>query len=83
MLANLDRSFEQRQDHSSLEWVSRLRITVPEASMGDRMQLAGRLASLGRLDAAASVLEKAAGRANVQERKRLLGEASRVRARLN
>jgi regulator of sirC expression with transglutaminase-like and TPR domain len=84
MLANLDRSFEERHDHGSLEWVSRLRIAIPEASLGDRTNLAGRLAALGHLDSAAAVLETAAaGITRSEERDRLLHEASTLRARLN
>jgi hypothetical protein len=84
MLANLDRSFERRGDHVSLTWVSELRIKIPIASIGDRMHLAGRLAALGRLDAAAAILEKAAGTTTgPQERNRLLVRASALRARLN
>jgi regulator of sirC expression with transglutaminase-like and TPR domain len=84
MLANLDRSFERRGDRDSLAWVSELRIKIPLASIGDRTQLAERLAALGRLDAAAAVLEKLAGAATrPQERSRLLGKATALRARLN
>jgi regulator of sirC expression with transglutaminase-like and TPR domain len=84
MLANLDRSFERRRDVASLAWVTDLRLHIPNPSVGDRSQLADRLAALGRLDAAASVLEQAADQASGPEvRTRLLGQASVLRARLN
>jgi regulator of sirC expression with transglutaminase-like and TPR domain len=84
MLANLDRSFERRGDKKSLAWVSELRMHIPQASLGDRTHLAGRLAALGRLDAAAGVLEEAAGAASDRKlRERLGAEALALRARLN
>jgi len=84
MLANLDRSFERRGDTDSLKWVSDLRVAIPQAAIGDRRQLAARLAALGRLDAAAAVLEGAAGTATGRElRNQLLREATTLRARLN
>jgi regulator of sirC expression with transglutaminase-like and TPR domain len=84
MLANLDRSFERRGDYASLAWVSDLRMHVPQASLGDRTHLAGRLAALGRLDVAAGVLEEAACAASGTElRERLTAEALALRARLN
>ena len=84
MLANLDRSFERRGDQESLAWVSELRMHLPQAALGDRTHLAGRLAALGRLDAAAAVLEEAASAASGRElRERLFGEALALRARLN
>lgn len=81
MLANLDRSFDQRGDRSSLAWVSELRAQLPEAPIGDRMQLAARMAVLGQFDAAASVLEDAADKAD--EPDRMLDQAEALRARLN
>jgi regulator of sirC expression with transglutaminase-like and TPR domain len=84
MLANLDRSFERRGDYGSLAWVSDLRLHVPQTSLGDRTHLAGRLAALGRLDAAADVLEEAARAGPGSEvRDRLLAEGAALRARLN
>jgi regulator of sirC expression with transglutaminase-like and TPR domain len=84
MLCNLDRSFEQRGDRAALAWVSQMRMAIPKASLGDRTQLATRLAALGRLDAAAAVLEQAAtDAADSDVRSRLLHEASTIRARLN
>jgi regulator of sirC expression with transglutaminase-like and TPR domain len=84
ILANLDRSFERRGDQASLAWVSDLRMHVPQGSLGDRTHLAGRLAALGRLDAAAGVLEEAARAVSGTElRERLSAEALALRARLN
>ena len=84
MLANLDRSFERRGDTASLTWVSELRMSIPAAAVGDRRQLAGRLAALGRLNAAAAVLEETAGAVTGPEiREQLLDEATTLRARLN
>ena len=81
MLANLDRAFELRQDRRSLMWVCDLRAALPGLSVGDRMHLAGRLSSLGRYDAAAEALERAAQ--TDADRDRLLQEALRLRAKLN
>lgn len=84
MLANLDASFDRRQDRPSLAWVSGLRARIPDAPIGDRIHLARRLAGLGRFDLAATVLEEVAGRATVaQSRDRLLSEARTLRSRLN
>jgi regulator of sirC expression with transglutaminase-like and TPR domain len=92
MLANLDRSFHRRGDMVALTWVSELRVSIPTAAIGDRRQLAGRLAALGRLDAAALVLEQTAAALLEQTaddptgsaiREQLLGEATTLRARLN
>ena len=68
----------------SLKWVTDLRTGIPTAATGDRRQLAARLAALGRLDAAAAVLEGAAGDATGPElRNQLVREATTLRARLN
>lgn len=84
MLSNLDRAFEMRQERMSLSWVCELRLALPSASMGDRTQLAGRLASLGRLDVAASVLEQVAATVTSERvRARLTEQAGSFRARLN
>jgi regulator of sirC expression with transglutaminase-like and TPR domain len=77
MLANLDRSYERRGDTGSLTWVSELRTGIPAAAVGDRRQLAGRLAALGRLDGAAG---EAGGSAI---RDQLWRQAATLRARLN
>lgn len=84
MLANLDRSFEQRNDRASLVWVSELRTSIPHASLADRTQLAGRLAALGRFDIAAEVLSNAAASTRIAPvRERLVSDARKLRARLN
>lgn len=84
MLANLDRSFERRGDRRSQAWVTGLRAAIPGAPVGDRAQLAGRLARAGRFDMAATVLEQAAGAARGSPAgDRLLAQARELRARLN
>lgn len=84
MLANLDRSFEVRDDRASLARVTGLRRMLPGLPVGDRAQLAGRLAALGRFDVAADLLEQIAlhlgGETNTE---RLLRQAGDLRARLN
>jgi regulator of sirC expression with transglutaminase-like and TPR domain len=84
MLANLDGSFERREDRQSLRWVSELRLHLPSAALGDRTQLASRLAALGRFDSAATALEDATALApSKQVAERMLGQATNLRARLN
>lgn len=84
MLANLDGSFFRRNDRVSLGWVSELRALLPGAPIGDRAQLASRLAVLGRFDAAATVLEDASTEVSADRvRDRILAEAVSMRARLN
>lgn len=86
MLANLDRSFEDRSDRVSLAWVSELRARLPGRTPGDQTQLAGRLVQLGRFDRAADVLEEAAAQASASgdgSSERLLARAATLRARLN
>lgn len=84
MLANLDVSFERRNDRRSLRWLSDLRQVLPGAPPGDRVQLAGRLTGLGRFDSAATILEGTAeGLGPVPAAGRMLQEAKSLRARLN
>jgi regulator of sirC expression with transglutaminase-like and TPR domain len=83
MLANLDRSFERRRDRASLAWVCDLRLELPQAALGDRLQLAMRLGALGRFHVAATVLEETATVQPEETRDRLLREALSLRARLN
>lgn len=84
MLANLDRSFERRGDRASLATVTELRRMLPEATLGDRAQLAGRLASAGRFDAAADLLEHIAEAVGTDTgTERLRRQAFDLRARLN
>lgn len=84
MLANLDRSFAERHDGASMVWLCELRLRLPSAPLGDRVQLGARLADLGRLDVAAGVLEDVSGDAPDEEtRSQLAHEAIRLRARLN
>jgi regulator of sirC expression with transglutaminase-like and TPR domain len=81
MLLNLDHSFERRDDRASLAWVAELRRRLPGAAAGDRMQLATRLATLGRFDSAADVLDELDVEGEAGER--LTAEALSLRARLN
>lgn len=84
MLANLDRGYERRGDRRSLGWVCALRLQLPGGPVGDRIQLSARLASLGRLDVAAGVLEAAAAVVDAERvKERLAQEAVSLRARLN
>lgn len=84
MLANLDGSFDRRRDTTGLAWVSDLRLHLREAPLGDRTQLAGRLAAQGRFDVAATVLEAvAAGATGDEIPGRMLAQARELRARLN
>lgn len=83
MLANLDGSYERREDVGALRWVSELRLRLPAVPAGDRTQLASRLAVLGRWDAAAGVLEEVGALLEGQARERVLAEALALRARLN
>jgi regulator of sirC expression with transglutaminase-like and TPR domain len=84
MLANLDRSFDRRGDTQALGWVSTLRLGLPDLPAGDRLQLANRLGSLGRFDAAADLLEVvAADQPAGDAASRLRADAASLRARLN
>jgi regulator of sirC expression with transglutaminase-like and TPR domain len=84
MLANLDRSFERRNDTASLFWVCTLRAGIPGLTMADRHQIAARFASLGRFDTAAELLEALASEQSAAElRARLEADAAGLRARLN
>ena len=84
MLANLDRSFEQRDDRAGLVRITELRRLLPGTPPGDRAQLAGRLAAMGRFDAAAEVLEQVAAAVGADTgTERLLEQALQLRARLN
>lgn len=84
MLANLDHSFEGRQDRRSLQWVSRLRASLPGLSVRERTHVARRLSTVGRFDLAAEVLEDVASTAGPPgAADPLRAEAARLRARLN
>jgi regulator of sirC expression with transglutaminase-like and TPR domain len=90
MLANLDNSYHRRDDNRSLSWVLRLRLSLPHLSLGERVELAGRLGELGRYAEASSLLS---GLADACEESRLEAEraladparyrAVALRARLN
>lgn len=84
MLANLDRSFERRDDRAGMARITELRRLLPGTPPGDRAQLAGRLAALGRFDAAADLLEQVAASVGTETgTERLLAQALELRARLN
>jgi regulator of sirC expression with transglutaminase-like and TPR domain len=84
MLANLDRSFERRNDTRSLLWVCTLRAGIPGLTVTDRHHIAARLGSLGRFDTAADVLETLACEQSAGDiRARLEAEAASWRAQLN
>ena len=84
MLANLDGSFERRDDRPGLARITELRRLLPGTPPGDRAQLAGRLAALGRFDAAADLLEQVATSVGTETgTQRLLAQARELRARLN
>ena len=84
MLTNLDGSFERRGDRKSLLWVSQMRLALADSPLGDRVQLAARLGSLGRFDDAAKLLDGLAERQPTDDlSERLKIEALTMRARLN
>lgn len=84
MLANLDHSFDVRRDRRSLQWVSRLRASLPGLTARERTQVARRLSTVGRYDLAAEVLEDVASVAGSPAiADPLRAEAVRLRARLN
>jgi len=76
VLANLERVAVQRGERSMLAWVLQLRAVLPDADVSDRRRLARVLASSGRYDEAADVLDQLAGDADS-------AAARRLRARLN
>jgi regulator of sirC expression with transglutaminase-like and TPR domain len=84
MLANLDASFARRNDRGSMGWVSTLRMSIPGTSPADRLQLARRLAALGRFHHAADLLEALAVTVTgADQRDRLRHHVTVLRARLN
>ncbi|MBK9178159.1 MAG: transglutaminase family protein [Acidimicrobiales bacterium] len=91
LLANLKSIYLRAGDRRSLAWVLGLAVRMPGAAPADRQLLARVLAALGRFDEAAEQLEVLvvdvasaadAGRQGLRPDE-LLGEASRLRARLN
>jgi regulator of sirC expression with transglutaminase-like and TPR domain len=57
MLANLDQSFQRRDDGDGRRWVTRLRAAIPGQSPAELVALADTLAALGCRDEAAALLE--------------------------
>ena len=82
MLANLRVVYVQASDRRALSWVLRLRTSVPGTRVQERAELASVLASCGDFAGAAGELEALAD-VLPDERDRRLGEARRLRARLN
>ncbi len=94
LLANLKSIYLRAGDRRSLAWVLGLAVRLPDATAADRRMLARVLAALGRFDEAAAQLEAlvgggaslAVGGSGIEGELRpeaLLGEATRLRARLN
>jgi regulator of sirC expression with transglutaminase-like and TPR domain len=87
LLANLKAIYRSGRERRSLEWVLRLRIALPGASLDERRELASVLAADGRFDEAGDELIVAAARyeeSGEQDRAaELRSAATRVRARLN
>ena len=82
MLANLDVIAAARADRAMLEWVVRLRVSMPGAPASLHRRLSSVLAARGRFDDAADVLEHLAA-PPVDGGSDDLARARRLRARLN
>jgi regulator of sirC expression with transglutaminase-like and TPR domain len=85
VLANLQHVFDAGGDQRSLEWVLRLRATLPDAGVAEHAAWAGALASLGRFPEAADALEAGAVALAVdaEAAQKLEARARALRARLN
>jgi regulator of sirC expression with transglutaminase-like and TPR domain len=83
MLANLDAIATARSDRRMLEWVVRLRASMPGASVEQHRRLASVLASSCRFGEAADVLERLAPREPEEAAAEDAAAARRLRARLN
>jgi regulator of sirC expression with transglutaminase-like and TPR domain len=84
MLANLAAVYRAEDDALNLEWVLRLRLTLPAPSARDVSALAEALAARGALRDGAEVLEAHAhGTPDEDERAALLAAGRALRARLN
>lgn len=83
MLTNLRGAHLQRQQSVALEWVLRLRDLLPGATVEQRSERAGVLASLAQFGEAATLLEHLAEEADDERSGALVSRARRVRARLN
>lgn len=83
MLSNLGGVARQRKDPGLLQWVLELRTAIPSQSVAERRDLAATLASSGRFDEAAAVLEAMADALAVGPDHDLRRQAAGLRARLN
>jgi regulator of sirC expression with transglutaminase-like and TPR domain len=84
MLANLREIFASKRDTAGLRWVLTLRSAFPDAGAGDRLELAGLLATLGVYDEAARLFDRvAAGHVSTAEAEVLRARALMLRSRLN
>lgn len=83
MLGNLGGVARQRRDRALLQWVLHLRAAIPSQSLAERRDLAGALASSGRFDEAADVLEAVADAMVVGPDHELRRQAAALRAKLN
>jgi regulator of sirC expression with transglutaminase-like and TPR domain len=83
MLANLRVSYAQRGDAGALEWVGRLRLSIPGVPTSDHVEHARLLVSLGRFAEAADALEQVAAVLDPDEGAPYEAEARLLRARLN
>ena len=83
LLANLDAIATARADRPMLEWVTRLRTSLPEAGPEHQRRLASVLAASYRFDEAAEVLERLASTGIEPHAAEDAAAARRLRARLN
>ena len=83
ILGNLRAIHITNRDARSLEWVLRLRALLPGTSIRDRAERAGVLAAMGRYVDAATVLEQLVPEATGPVADQLVGQARKLRARLN
>lgn len=82
MLANLDAIATARSDRAMLEWVLRLRTSLPGAPASLHHRFSSALAACGRFSDAAVVLERLAT-SDIGSRPDDLAAAGRLRAKLN
>lgn len=83
MAANLVNAYRRCDDRAGLRWAARLRARCPKVSPQELVQLGQALAHAGAYDEAATLLESAIEHLGPGEATRWLGEAARLRARLN
>ncbi|MBA3303761.1 MAG: transglutaminase-like domain-containing protein [Actinomycetota bacterium] len=83
MLANLENTATLRADRDMLTWVLRLRLHLPDAGPAEGRRLASVLASGGRYDEAAVLLDHLSTGVAGTEAEGLAATAARLRAKLN